>query len=113
MALLLNKTAQWGVMVTYFSVDQVNIFWGTDGDKTAHVVIRGYRSEETKKNDHEIAVIDKYFDFNSGNWPFIKGGNSEQEFYDWLKTKIAEESEKPEEKQDANIMFFAGYEDAI
>lgn len=100
MALLTNKTAQYDILVTYFSCDQINIFWDANEHKNAHVQLSGYRSENAKKVDNEQPVLSYIYDFDNTVFPFTKGGNNEQEFYTWLINYVTEhaEDENLEEK---------------
>jgi hypothetical protein len=101
MALLANKTAEFGVQATYWSSDQVNIHWDAGVNNNAHVELMGYRSEQHKKIDNERYVDKFMYEFTHDNFPFTKGGNNEAEFYMWLKA----EAQKPENTEEKYTLF--------
>lgn len=105
MAILQNKTCEFGLTATYWSADVVNIYWDAGTNCTAHIELHGYRSENAKKNDLERSLVSYAYDFNQSDWIFTKGGNNEHEFYEWLLAKAQEEVAEGETKEEKYSLF--------
>lgn len=89
MALLKSIPAKWGLSAEYWSLTDVNINWDS---KSAHLVLSGYIDEDSKKVKGELPLDSRSFDFND-ELPFTKGGNSEEEGYEYIKSYTTTDSE--------------------
>lgn len=110
MALQKEGTYQFDVVASYWVITQLNIYWDGTNNKTAHVELAVFRSK-TAKDAGEPSLKSYSYDF-SGTIPFTKGGNSEAEFYVWLKEQAALEMEKPEEERQEKFSYFNDAVDA-
>lgn len=74
---------KWGLSASYWAITEININW--DGLK-ARVVLSGFIDEDSKKKTNELPVDQRIFNY-SGELPFTKGGNSEEQAYTKIKTE--------------------------
>lgn len=82
MALLKNKPANFGLEITYWSIDELNINYAS---KQSHCVLFGYLSEDSKKEDKEKPVETISFDWSGEDFTFVKGVNNIEIAYEKIK----------------------------
>lgn len=87
--MLKSIPVKWGLSAEYWSLTDVNINWDS---KSVHLVLSGYIDEDSKKVKGELPLDSRSFDF-SGELPFTKGGNSEEEGYEAIKSQTTTDSE--------------------